>query len=93
MSKVFLPLSFLLAAVVLSVATPILPVPETQNDDDFQDDMILTEEQQKFVFGEFEDLDGQTGRLAETARWPSNMLNFITVPFRIRPSEEFSEFS
>jgi hypothetical protein len=85
MFKNFVRLCSLLAVVFLTEAAPALP--EMMNKELYQGDIQLTKEQEKIL----ENPDAFTGLTDASSRWPTNMLGFIQVPFRIRVGDGFSK--
>jgi hypothetical protein len=61
--------------------------------DKFQGDIKLNEEQKKLLVRDPESPAPSTGWTHSFFRWPTNLQGFVTVPYRINPSERFSKFS
>lgn len=62
--------------------------------DKFQGDIKLTEQQENFIRRiktKGEGVRPNTGWTHPFFRWPMNLQGFVIVPYRINPSEGFSE--
>jgi hypothetical protein len=57
--------------------------------DKFQGDIQLNEDQKELLTRDPESLAPSTGWTHTSFRWPTNLQGFVTVPYRINPSEGF----
>lgn len=85
MFKICLRFGCFFAVAFLAVATPVLP--GMKNKDLYHGDIKLTKEQEQILANP----DAQTGLTDARSRWPTNILGFVEVPFRIRQTDGFSE--
>jgi hypothetical protein len=83
---------FSLAFIEQFFANPIL----SENDEDFliygnhfEGDIVLTQDQKDSINGK----GGRTGLLSSYWRWPINTAGQVIVPYVIRASDAFCEFS
>lgn len=90
MAKIFTQLGCCLFVITQIIASPIQG--RGKFGDKFQGDIKLSAEQMTML-GQQDDsqISSHTGWTHSSFHWPTNIEGFVTVPYRINPSEGFSK--